>query len=56
MMHKIILQFFKNHKSDGLLNSKDMDCTSYYHFYMDYAMFHRLMGCVLGTRISKISY
>jgi hypothetical protein len=27
MMHKIILQILKNHKSHGLLNSKFMDYT-----------------------------
>jgi hypothetical protein len=40
MMHKIMLQFFLNHKSHGLLNSKLMDYTSNYHFYVDYAKVH----------------
>jgi len=29
MMHKIILHYFLNHKSHGLLNSKLMDCTPF---------------------------
>jgi hypothetical protein len=28
---------------------KLMDYTFDYHFYVDYATVHRLMGCVLGT-------
>jgi hypothetical protein len=49
MMHKIILQFYKNRKSHELLKSKLMDCTSNYHFYVDYPMVHGMIGCVLGT-------
>ncbi len=40
MMHKIILQIFKNYKSHGLLNSKLMDCTFDYHFFVDYYTIH----------------
>jgi hypothetical protein len=46
MMHKIILCIFKNCKGHGLLNSKFMDCTFDYHFYVDYVIVHQLMGCV----------
>jgi hypothetical protein len=53
MMHKIILQIFKNCKSHGLLNSKLMDYTLNYHFFVDYDIVHWLMGCVLGTWIRK---
>jgi len=38
MMHETILQIFKNHKSHGFLNSKLMDNTVDFHFYVDYAM------------------
>jgi hypothetical protein len=55
MMHKIILQIKKNPKSHGLLNSKFMDYSSNYHFFVDYDTVHWLMGCVLGLEISKIS-
>jgi hypothetical protein len=48
MMHKIILQIYKIYKSNGLLNSKFINCTSNYHFYVDYVIIHLLMGCVLG--------
>jgi hypothetical protein len=49
MMQKIIVESFLNNKSHEILNSKFMDCTSDYHFYVDYATVHSLMGCVLGT-------
>ncbi len=38
LMHKIILQISKNRKSHQLFKSKLMDCTSHYHFYVDYAI------------------
>jgi len=40
MMQKIILEMFKICKSHEILNSKFMDCTSNYHFYVDYATVH----------------
>jgi hypothetical protein len=40
MMHKIILQIVKNRKSYGLLNSKLMNYTSNYYFYVDYDIVH----------------
>jgi hypothetical protein len=40
VMHKIILQKNLNRKSHGLLNSKHMDYTSDYHFYVDYVTIH----------------
>jgi hypothetical protein len=40
MVHKIILQNFKNRKSHELLNPKLMDYTFNFHFYVDYATIH----------------
>jgi hypothetical protein len=39
MMHKIILQILKNRESHELLNSKLMDYTFDYHFFVDYDTF-----------------
>jgi hypothetical protein len=47
IMHKINLQIKKNCKSHGLFNSKHMDYTSNYHFFVDYDMVHWSMGCVV---------
>jgi hypothetical protein len=47
-MHKIFLQILKNRKSHKLLNSKVMEHTCDYHFYVDYDTVHQLMGYVLG--------
>jgi hypothetical protein len=43
MMHKIILQIFKNCKNHKILNSKLMDCTFDFHVYMDYVTIHWLL-------------
>ncbi len=40
MMHKIILELFKNCKGHGLLNSKLMDYAFDFQFYVEYVMVH----------------
>jgi hypothetical protein len=52
MMHKIIYK--KNiRKSHGLLNSKLMNCTYDFHFYVNYATIHWLMGCVKDLELVR---
>jgi hypothetical protein len=40
MMHKIILQIFKDRKSHEILNSKLIDFTFDFHLYVDYVIVH----------------
>jgi hypothetical protein len=53
IMHKIILQILKNRKSHRLLNSKLMDYTFDYQFFVDYDIVHWLVGCVRDLKLIK---
>jgi hypothetical protein len=56
MMHKIIFQISKNRKSHGLLNSKLVDCSSYYFIFLWAMIYGPLIDGVRVKDLKVVKY